>query len=146
MSARRADTFPKLGGVALDTTDARALAEFYRQLLGYRYRLGDELPPSGEPDERGTDWLVLVGPEGSTPLAFQQVASLARSTWPDEGVPQQLHLDFTVPDTDELAVQHERALTLGAVLLEDRSLDPDEPLFVYADPDGHPFCVFVSTA
>jgi len=25
----------------------------------------------------------------------------------------------------------------------DRSADPDEPLRVYADPAGHPFCVFV---
>jgi hypothetical protein len=40
--------------------------------------------------------------------------------------------------------QHERALGLGASLRYDRSADPDEPLRVYADPDGHPFCVFVA--
>jgi hypothetical protein len=30
-------------------------------------------------------------------------------------------------------------------MLRDRSDDPEEPLRVYADPSGHPFCVFVAT-
>ncbi|HEX4907199.1 MAG TPA: VOC family protein, partial [Actinomycetes bacterium] len=42
--------FPKLRQVVLDCTDARLLAEFYRQLLGFRYRPGDEPPPTGHPD------------------------------------------------------------------------------------------------
>ena len=42
-------------------------------------------------------------------------------------------------------MQHRRALALGAELLLDRSADPEEPLYVYADPAGHPFCIFVST-
>jgi len=29
-------------------------------------------------------------------------------------------------------------------MLLDRSDDADEPLYVYADPAGHPFCVFVA--
>ena len=64
------------------------------------------------------------------------------ATWPEGPHPQQLHLDLTVPDSDELEVQHQRALALGATLLLDRS-DDDEPLYVYADPSGHPFCIFV---
>jgi Glyoxalase-like domain len=55
-----------------------------------------------------------------------------------------LHLDLTVPDVPALDAQHERALALGARLLYDRSTDPDEPLRVYADPAGHPFCIFVA--
>jgi len=35
-------------------------------------------------------------------------------------------------------------LTLGGELRLDRSDDPEEPLRVYGDPDGHPFCVFVA--
>ena len=31
-------SFPALRAVVLDATDARPLAEFYRQLLGYVYR------------------------------------------------------------------------------------------------------------
>ena len=47
--------------VVLDCVDARALAEFYRQLLDLSYRPGDEPPAPGDPDPRGVDWLVLRG-------------------------------------------------------------------------------------
>ncbi len=137
---------PKLQSIVLDTTDARALAEFYRALLGYRYRPGDEPPPAGEPDPAGADWLVLVDPAGGARLAFQQVDELAPSTWPTPDVPQQLHLDLTVADVDALAEQRDRALVLGATILLDRSDDPDEPLYAFADPAGHPFCIFVAPA
>ena len=136
--------FPLLRSVVLDTTDARGLAEFYRALLGYEYSAGGEPPPPGEPDPAGSDWLVLVDPAGRARLAFQQVERLAPSTWPDDGVPQQLHLDLSVPTADELTAQRERVLGLGARLLLDRFDDPDEPLYVFADPAGHPFCIFVA--
>jgi catechol 2,3-dioxygenase-like lactoylglutathione lyase family enzyme len=136
--------FPSLRSVVLDTTDARALAEFYRQLLGYTYRPGDEPPGPGESDPNGTDWLVLVAPDGRGRLAFQQVDRLPQATWPDPTVPQQVHLDLAVPSNEALAAQHHRVLSLGARLLHDRFDDPDEPLYVYADPSGHPFCVFVA--
>ncbi|WP_024801623.1 VOC family protein [Nocardia sp. BMG51109] len=136
-----ADNFPALRSTVFDATDVRGLAEFYRLLLGYEYRAGDEPPAAGEPDT--ADWLVLDDPAGHARLAFQQVAELPRASWPEPDVPQQLHLDLTVPDTRELIVQHERALALGATLLLDRFDDPVEPLYVYADPAGHPFCIFV---
>lgn len=50
-----------------------------------------------------------------------------------------------LPSAD-LDVQHERALALGARLLCDHSHDPEEPLRVYADPAGHPFCIFVAAS
>ncbi len=135
--------FPQLRQVVLDTTDARGLAEFYRQLLGYAYRPGDEPPGPGRDDERGRDWLVLRDPAGGRAIAFQQVTSLRAPTWPGDAVPQQLHLDMTVQDMTSLDLQHERALALGARLLLDRSGDEEEPLRVYADPSGHPFCIIV---
>ncbi len=138
--------FPALRQVVLDGTDVRVLAEFYRRLLGFRYRPGDEPPPAGQPDPQGEDWLVLRDPAGGVQVAFQQVTALPRATWPEGPVPQQLHLDLTVPTMAELDAQHERALALGAELLEDRSDDPEEPLRVYADPAGHPFCIFVAPA
>ncbi|RZS36476.1 hypothetical protein EV193_107157 [Herbihabitans rhizosphaerae] len=134
---------PHLRQVVLDTTDARGLAEFYRRLLGFRYRDGDEPPADGEPDPRGQDWLVLWDDTGPK-IAFQQVDSLPEATWPTGPCPQQLHLDLTVPSVEALLAQHERALALGARLLYDRVDDPEEPLRVYADPSGHPFCVFVA--
>jgi hypothetical protein len=138
------ESFPTLRSVVLDTTDARGLAEFYRRLLGYDYRPGDEPPPPGDPDPRGRDWLVLLDPGGRARLAFQQVDRLAPSTWPDDGVPQQLHLDLSVTTTEDLVAQDERARSLGARRLQDRFDDPDEPLYVYVDPAGHPFCIFVA--
>lgn len=128
--------YPRLLHTVLDATDARALAEFYRELLGLRYRPGDEGDgPAG--------WLVLVEEDGTRVLAFQQAERLERSTWPQDEVPMQLHVDFTVPDRASLDEQHTRALALGAVELDDRTDDEDEPLHVYADPAGHPFCIFV---
>ena len=123
--------------VVLDTTDTRALAEFYRALLGYEYRDGDDVPDEDD------GWLSLVPPGGGVQVCFQQVPRLPESTWPHDGVPQQLHLDLTVPDLEAMRAEHERVLSLGARLLRDESDDPDEPLYVYADPAGHPFCVFV---
>ena len=133
--------FPRLGNTVLDATDARALAEFWRQLLGLEYRPGDEVPADG-PDEKGRDWLVLQNDRRPL-LAFQRVAELPRATWPEGPVPQQLHLDLTVTDTGQLDAQHARAIALGATLLRDESDDAEEPLRVYADPAGHPFCIFV---
>jgi catechol 2,3-dioxygenase-like lactoylglutathione lyase family enzyme len=133
----------ELRQVVLDTTDARRAAEFWRQLLGLVDRSGHEPPASGEDDPDGRDWLNLRRPDGSPLLAFQQVERLPASTWPSDDVPQQVHLDLTVADRVELDAVHERVLALGGVLRLDRSDDPEEPLRVYADPDGHPFCVFV---
>ena len=137
-------TYPHLRQVVLDTTDARRLAEFYRQLLGFEYRLGDEPPPPGQPDDQAQDWLVLQGPSGGTLIAFQPVDELPPVTWPDPTIPQQFHLDLTVPTVDELDRQHQRAIELGARLLLDQADDPQEPIRVYADPAGHPFCIFVA--
>jgi hypothetical protein len=55
----------------------------------------------------------------------------------------QLHVDFTVSSIDELHRQRTRAEDLGARVLLDRTDDQDEPLYVFADPSGHPFCIFV---
>lgn len=137
------DEYPQLLQTALDCTDARELAEFYRQLLGLRYRSGDEPPTDGVRDD--ADWLVLIDVNGLRRLAFQQVDDLPRATWPEPpGVPQQLHLDFTVPSRTELERQRQRSIALGAVVLLDRTDDPGEPLYVFADLAGHPFCIFVA--
>jgi catechol 2,3-dioxygenase-like lactoylglutathione lyase family enzyme len=133
---------PRLLHTVIDTPDVRALAEFYRQLLGLDYRQGDE--PGGESDAADVDWLVLVDENDARVLAFQQVDTLKRTTWPEHDVPMQMHLDFTVPTLEELQRHKERAESLGAQLLLDRTDDLDQPLYVLADPSGHPFCIFVA--
>ena len=133
--------FPQLLHTAIDTTDCRGLAEFYRQLCGWRYRPGDEPSADGATDD--ADWLVLVDDSGTRKLAFQQVERLERTTWPEHDVPMQMHLDFTVGSVEELQRHRQRAEELGAELLLDRT-DSDEPLYVLADPAGHPFCILVA--
>jgi hypothetical protein len=135
---------PSLSQVVIDTTNAREAAEFWRVLLGLVYRPDHEPPPEGRDDPAGRDWLNLYEADGTPRLAFQQVPALPPTTWPDHTVPQQLHLDLTVESLEELDVVDRRVLALGGVLRLDRSDDPDEPLRVYADRDGHTFCVFVA--
>ena len=141
--------------VVLDCPHPRALAEFYRELLGYAYRPGDEPPPAGQPDPLGGDWLVLrpeaVDPSSGRGIAFQQADDYVPPVWSAGGEPtppgrqrQMLHLDMTVLDVASLARQRDRAVGLGATILFDRSHDDEEPLYVFADPDGHPFCIFVA--
>lgn len=138
------DVVPRFAQVVIDSTDARRSAEFWRQLLGLVYRVGHEPPGVGDDDRAGREWLNLCRPDGSRVLAVEQVESLAPTTWPDATVPQQLHLDLIVDTVEQLDACHERVLALGGVLRDDRRDDPAEPLRVYADPDGHTFCVFVA--
>lgn len=108
------------------------------------YRSGQEPPPSGHDDPAGRDWLNLLTPSGERRLAFQYVSELPRSTWPSSVVPQQLHLDMTVENVDELNAVRSRVVALGGALALDRSSSAEEPLYVFTDLDGHPFCVFVA--
>ena len=154
MSARRASrgagrvldwgmSHPQLLHTVLDTTRPRRAAEFYRERLGLVYRPGDATPADDDADD-DADWLVLTADDGQPRLAFQQVERLTPTTWPAPVVPMQLHLDFTVNSTEELDRHLSRALDLGGRLVLDRRADTDEPLVVVADPDGHPFCLFVA--
>jgi catechol-2,3-dioxygenase len=134
--------FPILMHTAVDATDCRGLAEFYREFLGLRYRPGDEIPADGNDED--ADWLVLVNADRHRVLAFQEVPELARPTWPAHDVPKQMHHDFRVPNVEELERHRRRAEDLGATLLYDRTHEESEPLYVLADPAGHPFCILVS--
>ncbi len=134
--------FPELMHTAIDAVDPRGLAEFYRELLGLGYRDGEGPPTDGSPDD--ADWIVLVDDAGERVLTIQLKEDLKPSTWPSEDVPMQMHMDFRVPTAVELERHRERAEALGARVRHDRTADPDEPLYVLADPEGHPFCLLVS--
>lgn len=134
---------PTLRQTVLDCREPRRLADFYRDLLGWAYRPGDETPEDGE------DWLVIRPADGRHGLALQGNPEYVPPVWtpePDRPGDQQMmvHLDLTVPDTATLEEQRRRVLALGGAVLHDRTDDPDEPLYVFADPAGHPFCVFVA--
>ena len=134
-------TYPVLSCTAIDAREPRALADLYCALLGLHPRPDDEPPPPPAPDD--TDWIVLLDADGQRILAVQEKKELRSSTWPSEEIPMQLHMDFRVPDAQQLEVQRERAEQLGARLLLDRSEDTEEPLYVMADPEDHPFCLLV---
>ena len=133
--------YPQLLHTAIDTTHVRSSPSSIASCSGCSTEPATNLPPRGEADE--ADWLVLVDSDGVRQLAFQEVDRLERTTWPKHDVPMQLHVDFTVSNVAELQRQRDRAEALGAVVILDRSTDPDEALLVFADLSGHPFCIFV---
>jgi catechol 2,3-dioxygenase-like lactoylglutathione lyase family enzyme len=104
--------------VVLDCPDPAVLAVFYSRLLGLRVTYRDD------------DWVVVAASDTSSGLAFQRAPGHQPPTWPDSGVPQQVHLDIMVEDP---AAAGPRVLALGAVKLGGQD--------VYADPAGHPFCL-----
>ncbi len=129
--------------VAIDCPDPLVLARFYSAITGWEIEVPAWL--SGEssngPDATPDDarWLQLVGDRGAT-IAFQQIADYVAPTWPGGEHPQQVHLDFDVPDLDagEAAV-----LAIGARSV---SHQPDPSEFrVFLDPAGHPFCLVRSS-
>lgn len=113
--------------VALDCPDTVALAEFYAQLTGWEVRPYDD-----------DEWVQLTGQDGIT-LAFQKVPHHVAPTWPEGERPQQLHLDFDVPDLDE---GERRVLEIGARKSGTQPYPDDFRVFL--DPAGHPFCLVKS--
>ena len=108
----------------IDCPDPAAMAAFYAPLLGW------------EPEVRD-DWANIRPADGTNCISFQQVKDYTPPQWPDQRVPQQMHLDVVVDDLDtgEAAV-----LALGAVKHE---YQPGTTFRVFLDPAGHPFCLCV---
>jgi catechol 2,3-dioxygenase-like lactoylglutathione lyase family enzyme len=103
--------------VAFDCPDPMALARFYSALLGRPITYADE------------DWVVVAEDDHHSGLAFQRAPDHRPPTWPDNEVPQQVHLDVMVED---VAAAGPQVIALGARHLRDDT---------YADPAGHPFCL-----
>jgi hypothetical protein len=114
-----------LSGVVLDSPDAGALADFYRNLLGWEI----------EQDEPG--WVKLRSRDGGPGLSFQNEQQYVPPVWPAGPRDQQMqvHLDIAVED---LAAAGKHATAIGAVLAE---YQPQDDVRVYLDPAGHPFCL-----
>lgn len=77
-----------LAGIVLDSTDARELANFYRQLLGWNIV------------ENEPGWVKLSPTEGEPRLSFQSESEYVPLTCSSDRSHQQmqLHLDVTVND------------------------------------------------
>jgi catechol 2,3-dioxygenase-like lactoylglutathione lyase family enzyme len=110
----------------LGAKDARALAGFYRDLLGWE--ITDESP----------DWVELPSPAGGAGLSFQTEENHIPPVWPTTEAEQQMmmHLDIAVSDLDEGTAAAE---ALGASLAP---WQPQDDVRVMVDPEGHPFCLY----
>lgn len=122
---------PRYQLVALDCPDPVALAGFYSRLLDL------DVEPLGDMKLDEVEWIELVNGEHPT-IAFQKIPNYVATTWPTGPIPQQLHMDFYVPDLDE---GEEHALAVGATKHE---YQPGTTFRVFLDPVGHPFCLVLS--
>jgi predicted enzyme related to lactoylglutathione lyase len=115
-----------LANVTIDSSDCRALADFYAKLL--------DGTVTQENDGSGA---MLNIPETGVTLYFQNAEGYVPPVWPEApGKPQQMtHLDFLVDDLDEAV---NRALELGAKKAPEQFI-PE--ITVMLDPAGHPFCL-----
>jgi catechol-2,3-dioxygenase len=113
--------------VVLEAPDARDLARFYADLLGW------------EVAKSNPGWAAMGPTDGVAYLAFQTSPDYVRPVWPNREGSQQMmmHLDFEVSDLDA-AVAH--ALELGA---QQAAHQPQANVRVLLDPAGHPFCLYV---
>jgi catechol 2,3-dioxygenase-like lactoylglutathione lyase family enzyme len=118
----------QLSGIVLDAPDPRALAAFYRDLLGWTTY-----------DEDDT-W-VRIGPlgDGRPSLSFQLEPTYVAPTWPSgTDAPQmQVHLDIQVSDLDNAVAFAEARGARRA------DYQPQAGVRVMIDPVGHVFCLFL---
>ena len=126
----------RLSLTAIDCPDPMALAGFYSALTGWPLDATSEELEEIEALEVVT-WVQLRSDVGAT-LAFQRVDGYRAPQWPGQERPQQLHLDFDVPDLD---AAEEQVLALGATK---HAVQPGESFRVYLDPVGHPFCLVLA--
>jgi predicted enzyme related to lactoylglutathione lyase len=112
-------------GTAIEAPDPGALARFYSALLEW---------PIGH-EEAGT--AVLVAPQGSVYVVFQQADGYRAPVWPPDDGEQRpmMHFDFQVGDLDSAVTE---AVALGATPAAEQ---PQENVRVLIDPAGHPFCL-----
>jgi catechol-2,3-dioxygenase len=112
--------------VVLDCPDPRALAEFYRALVGGEITYAD-------------DDCVNLRDGGNVLLSFQRAPDYQAPDWPSREHGQQFHIDGTVDDVDQAEQQ---VLATGARRTElQPGIDEDSNWRVYLDPVGHPFCL-----
>jgi predicted enzyme related to lactoylglutathione lyase len=107
--------------IVLDCPDPAALAKFYGEMLDWK----------AEPSE---DWVDIRADYGQC-ISFQKVENYRAPVWPDQEVPQQMHLDVVVDDLDEAEAA---VVALGATR---HATQPGTTFRVFLDPAGHPFCL-----
>ena len=127
----------RVTSVSIHAPDPRALAAFYRRLLGWT-SAKEEGPRPGAPPEDG--WAQLRPPAGDTSptLNFEYEQTYVPPVWPSQPGEQQImtHIDIEVDDLDAAVAW---AIEQGARLAD---FQPQQHVRVMLDPAGHPFCLF----
>ncbi|MFI5705353.1 VOC family protein [Streptomyces xanthochromogenes] len=117
-----------LGAITLDCPEPLSLAEFYEKATGL------EPHPKSNADFAG-----LNRADGLF-IGFQRVDHYRAPTWPDQTVPQQLHICFNVETEDDLDETEAQLLEWGAGKPSHQPHD-EAKARVLTDPAGHPFCL-----
>jgi predicted enzyme related to lactoylglutathione lyase len=112
----------RFAAVSLDTDDPGRLGEFYAALTGGTITFSND---DFVAVDTGAGWITA-----------QRVQDHRRTTWPDDAVPKQIHLEFGVPELDESAAA---AVAIGATVAGEQP-SPDR-WRVMVDPAGHLFCL-----
>ena len=122
----------RLLSVVFECADPDEEGRFWEAMLGYARH------------HSGPDWVTIADVVDQTQrLSFQRVEDHVRPTWPARDRPQQAHIDLLVEDLDDA---DREAIALGARrLTDDAVVHEDESFRVYADPAGHPFCLWIAT-
>jgi extradiol dioxygenase family protein len=94
---------------------------------------------STETGEDNDGWVSIKDPTSQIWISFQKAGHYRPPVWPPEPdqVQMMVHLEIRVDDLDAACALAER---LGATQM---TYQPQPHVRVYADPDGHPFCLFV---
>jgi Glyoxalase-like domain len=111
------------------------LAGFYQELLSWEIyeAYGDSFITT-------RPWSPTISERPKFRLGFNDSgwSDVRPPRWPDPDYPQQAHLDILVPD---LGTYDRRVTQRGATLLHDNG-----QYRIYADPAGHPFCLYEDTS
>ncbi|MEN9923581.1 MAG: hypothetical protein RIS09_1095 [Actinomycetota bacterium] len=109
-------------GLVIDCKEPLKLANFYKELLSFMIVQNE------------ADWVVIGDAPDRPGIAFQHIDDFVSPTWPEAGVPTQMHIDIKV---DSLEAASKVVLAQGATL-ESKTSDI---FWVFKDPEGHPFCL-----
>lgn len=117
-----------LGGINIHCFESpRVLAAFYAELLDTQEVIEHEWGEVG----------LIAKDQTRSGLGFHEGAKGKQPQWLDPERPPQIHLDIEV---DDLAFAEKLVTRLGATRLPDMGAE----CVVYADPEGHPFCIYTT--
>ncbi|MDO5512813.1 VOC family protein [Corynebacterium sp.] len=114
----------RLSHTTFDSRDPFPIAEFWRELLGWEIAEPEIYHP-------GSEECYLISPDGFLLLFYYS---------PDvKAVKNRAHLDLRPDGGASRDAEVERALQLGATMVED--LRESHTWAVMADPEGNEFCI-----